>query len=90
MAQLAVSSEVDAQSLLVPVQEGGTLQGTGPFSRAGLTGMMCPGLLRNSARDCAVLPAHPGRAQPPATGRKHTVVLRRTQHFNPHCSKGRN
>lgn len=92
MTQLAKSSDVAPQRALADVQglqKDAPCRDTVPFSSSGLTGMMCPGLLRSSAKDCSVFPSRPGRAQPPATGRKYTVVFRKTQHLNPHYSKGR-
>lgn len=79
MTQLAMSSEVAAQSPLAPVQEGGTLQDTGLLSRGDVS--------RAAQELCQGLCRAPSHAQPPATGWKHTVVLRRAQHSNPPCSK---
>lgn len=92
MTQLAKSSDVAPQRALVHVQglqKDAPCRDMVPFSSSGLTRMMCPELLRGSAKDCSVFPFPPGHAQPPATGRKYTVVFRKTQHLNPHYSKGR-
>lgn len=68
--------------------------------KRGLRRTMCPWLLRNSSEDRTVFPAHPGHATAltamamPATCHwkepgKYAEVFRKTQHLNPHYSKGK-